>query len=114
MTPLHTHPESDETMYVLDGEILMHMDSAEHRIGAGGTAVAPRGVRHAFCVVADSARLLCLHTPGNCQAFYWGASAPTVAGAAAGPVDFARVRPSAQQHGGIEILGPPPFVVPEA
>ena len=26
MTPLHTHPESDETMYVLEGEILMHLD----------------------------------------------------------------------------------------
>jgi quercetin dioxygenase-like cupin family protein len=114
MTPLHTHPESDETMYVLEGEILMHMDGAEYRIGAGGIAVAPRGVPHAFCVVSDSARLLCLHTPGSCQAFYRGASAPTEAGAAAGPVDFDRVRSSARQHGGIEILGPPPFAAPGA
>ena|SRR5680860_593384 len=44
MTPLHTHPDSDETMYLLEGEILMHMDGVEHRIGVGGTAVAPRGV----------------------------------------------------------------------
>src|ERR1700709_1962603 len=46
MTPLHTHPDSDETMYVLEGEILMHMDGVEHRIGVGGSAVAPRGVPH--------------------------------------------------------------------
>ena len=38
MTPLHTHPESDETMYVLEGEILMHMDGGEHRVAAGGLA----------------------------------------------------------------------------
>src|SRR4051794_24512097 len=49
-TPLHTHPEADETMYVLRGEILMHLDGAEERIGAGGLAVAPRGLPHAFLV----------------------------------------------------------------
>ena len=48
MTPLHSHPESDETMYVLEGEILMHIEGREDRIAAGGLAVAPRGVPHAF------------------------------------------------------------------
>jgi quercetin dioxygenase-like cupin family protein len=108
-TPLHTHPDSDETMYVLEGEILMHMDGAEHRVGAGGLAVAPRGVPHAFLVVSTTARLLCLHTPGSCQAFYWDASEPVDAGEPAGPVDFSRVQASAAQNGGIVILGPPPF-----
>ncbi len=110
MTPLHTHPESDETMYVLEGEILMHMDGQEHRVAAGGLAVAPRGVPHAFLVLSEMARLLCLHTPGSCQAFYWGASEPIGADVtASGSVDFARVQASAKQNGGIEILGPPPF-----
>jgi quercetin dioxygenase-like cupin family protein len=109
-TPLHTHPGSDETMYVLDGEILMHMDGAEHRVGAGGLAVAPRGVPHAFLVLSTTARLLCLHTPGSCQAFYWDASEPLDAGEPAGEgVDFARVHASAARNGGIVILGPPPF-----
>lgn len=110
MTPLHTHPESDESMYVLAGEILMHMDGQEHRIVAGGLAVAPRGVPHAFLVVSDEARLLCLHTPGCCQAFYLAASEPISAdGVVSGVVDLGRVQASAKQHGGIEILGPPPF-----
>jgi quercetin dioxygenase-like cupin family protein len=110
LTPLHTHPESDETMYVLEGEILMHMDGQEHHVGVGGLAVAPRGVPHAFLVVSESARLLCLHTPGCGEAFYWGASEPIVdGGPESGSVDFARVQASAQQNGGIEILGPPPF-----
>jgi len=109
VTPLHTHPE-DETMYLLEGEILMHLAGAEHRIAAGGLAVAPRGVPHAFLVLSDTARLLCLHTPGSCQAFYWGASEPVSADRdAAGTVDFSRVQASAADNGGIEILGPPPF-----
>jgi quercetin dioxygenase-like cupin family protein len=113
MTPLHLHPESDETMYVLDGEILFHMDGVEHRVGAGGLAVAPRKVPHAFMVVSPVVRMLCLHTPGCCQAFYWDASEPISPGTGGvGPVDFARVQSSAAKNGGIEILGPPPFARP--
>ena len=32
-TPLHTHPDSDESMYVLQGEILVHIDGVDHRVG---------------------------------------------------------------------------------
>jgi hypothetical protein len=114
VTPLHIHPDSDETMIVLEGEILMHLDGAEHTVGAGGIASAPRGVPHAFMVSgADGARLLCLHTPGCCQAFYWDASEPVASddnrGVDAGPLDMSRVQASAMKNGGIEILGPPPF-----
>jgi quercetin dioxygenase-like cupin family protein len=107
-TPLHTHP-TDESMIVLEGEILMHLDGVEHRIAAGGIAVAPRGLPHAFLVLSETARLLCLHTPGTCEAFYLGASEPLAEGETSGEVDFGRVMASAQRHGGIEILGPPPF-----
>jgi quercetin dioxygenase-like cupin family protein len=114
VTPLHAHPDSDETMIVLEGEIVMHLDGTEHTVGAGGVAVAPRGVPHAFKVTGpDGARLLCLHTPGCCQGFYWDASEPIasdgVAAFTGGPVDMARVQASAAKNGGIEILGPPPF-----
>jgi quercetin dioxygenase-like cupin family protein len=112
VTPLHTHPDSDETMYVLDGEILMHLDGEQHRVAAGGLAVAPRAAPHAFLVLSETARLLCLHTPGCCQAFYWDASEPVGADTSSGPVDFARVQASAAKNGGIEILGPPPFAQP--
>lgn len=114
VTPLHLHPDSDETMIVLEGEILMHLDGEEHTVTAGGLASAPRGVPHAFRVSgADGARVLCLHTPGCCQAFYWDASEPVPRddsrGIDAGPVNMDRVLASAKKNGGIEILGPPPF-----
>lgn len=107
-TPLHIHPDSDESMFVLQGEILMHIDGTNHRVGTGGLAVAPRRVPHAFLVTSPEVRLLCLHTPGCCQAFYWDASEPRT-GDEAGAVDMNRVRASAEKNGGIEILGPPPF-----
>ena len=78
-------------------------------------AVAPRGVPHAFLVLSASAKILFLHTPGCCEAFYWGASEPMPtdgeADRAEGIVDFDRVRASAQANGGIVLFGPPPFGV---
>jgi len=63
-------------------------------------------------VVSATARLLCLHTPGCCQSFYWDASEPITADTPTpGTVDFAVVQASAQTNGGIEILGPPPFQI---
>lgn len=109
LTPLHTHPDSDETTYVLDGEILMHMAGEEHRLTTGAVAVAPRGVPHAFLVLSPRARLLFLHTPGCCQDFYFDASEPLAVGADSGQVDFSRIQESAQRNGGITLLGPPPF-----
>ncbi len=108
-TPLHTHPH-DETLYMLEGEIRLHIDGDERRVASGGVAMAPRGVAHAFLVTSETARILFLETPGSGEAFYRGASEPaTSVLEAAAPVDFGRVRASAERHGGIEILGPPPF-----
>ena len=63
VTPMHTHPDSDETMYILAGEILMNIDGEEHRVTTGGvTIAAPRGVPHAFKVLQDGT-LFCASTP---------------------------------------------------
>ncbi|HEV2027230.1 MAG TPA: cupin domain-containing protein [Candidatus Dormibacteraeota bacterium] len=108
-TPLHTHPH-DETLYVLEGEILLHIDGEEQLVGSGGVAMAPRGMPHAFLVTSETARVLFLETPGSGEAFYRGASEPaTTELETSAPVDFARLRASAERNGGIEILGPPPF-----
>jgi quercetin dioxygenase-like cupin family protein len=112
MTPLHLHAHEDETLYVLEGEILVHIDGKEHTVGRLGVAVAPRGVPHAFLVTSETARVLTLQTPGSAEAFYRGASEPAGPGAdPSGPVDFGRVREAAERSGGMEVLGPPPFKV---
>ena len=109
-TPLHAHANEDEALYVLEGEILVHIDGENHPVGPRGIAVAPRGVPHAFLVTSPTARVLCLQTPGSAEAFYRGASQPAGADTEpAGPVDFDRVRESAERSGGMQLLGPPPF-----
>lgn len=107
-TPLHTHPVSDETFYVLAGLIRLHVDGREDEVRAGGVAFVPRGVPHAFRAGDEGARLLCLHTPGGGEGFYRGASEPA-GGTSAPEVDFARVRQSAEQTGTMRVVGPPPF-----
>lgn len=106
-TPLHTHP-SEESLYLTAGQLLLHMDGDEHVVDAGSLVVCPRGVPHAFLVTSPSATLLCLQTPGSCQAFYLGASEPLTA-TTERVVDFGLIAKSAELNGGIDIVGPPPF-----
>src|SRR3954454_20257716 len=53
VTPLHVHPNADETVYVLEGELLVHIEGDDHALGEGGLFVAPRGVSHAMLVVSE-------------------------------------------------------------
>jgi len=108
-TPLHLHAEADETFYVLDGEIEVHIAGVTHGLSSGGIAVVPRGVPHAFRVTSPEARILCLQTPGSGEQFYRSASEPALEGHGPTPVDFARVAAAAAETHAIEILGPPPF-----
>ncbi len=109
-TPLHLHPNEEEAIYVIEGELLVHVDGQNHRLGRGGMCVAPRGVPHALLVTSETARVIALLAPGKAEAFYRGASEPASGDSeASGPVDFDRLRQSAERNGGIEILGPPPF-----
>ena len=108
-TPLHTHPAADETFYLLEGSMLLHIDGVEHEVGAGGVAVIPRGVPHAFLAQAEGARMLCLHTPGEVRSFHRAASEPAVPGVPAAAVDFVRIRQAAAATGSMTIVGPPPF-----
>ena len=109
-TPLHTHPNLDETLIVLEGEILVYAEGREHRVGPRGVAVALRGVPHAFMVTSESALILTLQTPGTGEAFYRDATEPATAETDPARTDWDRLRAAAQRHPDIiQILGPPPF-----
>src|SRR5258708_1604436 len=109
-TPLHTHAQVDETLYVLEGEILLQVDGEDQRLGSGAVAMAPRGVPHAFLVTSEMARILFLETPGTSEAFYRGASEPaTPELEAAAPLAFPRAPPSATPHRAPHLPAPPPL-----
>ncbi len=108
-TPLHVHPEAEETFYLLAGSILLHVDGHAHDLRTGGVAVVPREVPHAFMAGSDGARMLCLHTPGGGEDFYRTASEPASPGEPALPLDLDRIRKAAEATGSMRIVGPPPF-----
>jgi hypothetical protein len=65
-------------------------------------------------MTSETARLLVVVTPGSVENFYLDASGPAAEAhlSGRGPVDFGRIRASAQKTGATEILGPPPFAEP--
>ncbi len=108
-TPLHRDP-SDETFFVLAGEVLFHVDGAEHRASAGDSVSVRRGVPHAFVVTSDVARFLVLNTPGTHDRYVRDGGEPATHsdfGTAPAP-DYARIEAANRKHG-VELLGAPPF-----
>jgi quercetin dioxygenase-like cupin family protein len=70
-TPLHLHADHDETVYVLEGELLLHIDGVEHKAGPGSVVWIPRGTPHALLVTSEVARSIVVVTPGGAmEAFF--------------------------------------------
>jgi quercetin dioxygenase-like cupin family protein len=108
-TGLHRDP-SHETFYVLEGELLMHLDGEERRAKAGDTVAIRRGVVHAFMAASPVARFLVINTPGTHDRFFREGGFPAADRnfATAPAPDLERTSAAAQRHG-VEFLGPPPF-----
>lgn len=62
---VHYHTGFSESFYVLEGEIVLHLDGSEHTARAGDFAYVPRYSHHGFTNRSDEpARMLILFTPG--------------------------------------------------
>jgi quercetin dioxygenase-like cupin family protein len=109
VTPLHQHPTFEETIYMLEGEILVHVHGEEHRVGERGVVVFPRGVPHAFMCISETARILAIQTPALFSFYLDASEAITSPEQANRPPDFDRLRAAAERSDDIELLGPPPF-----
>jgi quercetin dioxygenase-like cupin family protein len=113
VTPLHLHPNADETFYVIDGEIQIHVDGAERTLKRGSVASVPRGMPHAIMVTSATARVLTIVTPGckELELFFREGGEPAMQRALPPitPLNLERIRAAALRHGSVVILGPPPF-----
>jgi uncharacterized cupin superfamily protein len=80
----HTHTREDETVLVVDGELVL--DDGERRIlAAGGAHVVPRGRRHAFVNESEeSVRLYFFCAPGGLERFFRDVTSGVAAEEAAG------------------------------
>jgi quercetin dioxygenase-like cupin family protein len=108
-TGLHTDP-SDETFYVLEGEILFHLDGEEHRAGTGETVQIRRGVPHAFTAVSETARFLYFNVPGTHDRLFREGGVPaTDRDFATAPAPDHERTLAAAKATGVDFIGPPPF-----
>ena len=110
-TPLHLHPDHDEIGYVLEGELLLHIDGEEQTARPGTVVWIPRGTPHAFLVTSELARSLWVNTPGGAmEAFYRQAGDPAPSRTLPpAEIDLDRLRGAGAGTGAMKMLGRPPF-----
>lgn len=67
---LHTHPESDEVLYVIEGEGVQTVgDSGEFPVTGGDHIFVPKGIEHStFNTGWRQLRLLAVYSPGGAEA----------------------------------------------
>jgi mannose-6-phosphate isomerase-like protein (cupin superfamily) len=109
MPPLHVHHDHDETFYVVEGTISIHLPDGQVTLREGESLLAPRGVPHVYRVESGTARWLGIGTPAGFAEFVREASdEPESDGFP--PLhrehDVERLAEAAVRQG-IELLGPP-------
>jgi mannose-6-phosphate isomerase-like protein (cupin superfamily) len=110
-TPLHVHRDSDQTHYVLEGELTFYLPGQSFVLGPGDCVNAPVNVPHTEHATSSTpVRLLDVNAPAGFDAFVATAGVParalTLPPADSPPPDVERLGAIAAAHG-IEILGPP-------
>lgn len=110
-TPLHLHEEHDETVYVLEGELLLHIDGVEKSAAPGDCIFIPRGKPHAFLVVSEMERSLWMVTPGGTMEQFYRQAGEVASGQTLPPtkIDIAHLRAVGEGTGAMKVIGPPPF-----
>jgi mannose-6-phosphate isomerase-like protein (cupin superfamily) len=110
-TPLHVHRDSDQTQYVIAGELTVYLPGRTLVLGPGECVNTPMGVPHTEHITsAGPARVLDVNVPAGFDEFIAAAGQP--AGALTLPPadrpapDAKRFAAIAAGHG-IEVLGPP-------
>ncbi|WP_371654726.1 MULTISPECIES: cupin domain-containing protein [unclassified Streptomyces] len=69
--PLHTHAESDETYFVLEGSLIMYIDGEVTTLGPGGMAHISKGTEHTWSTTVEGGcHFLTLHLPGGYELYH--------------------------------------------
>ena len=104
-TMLHRHPKTDETFFVLEGDLTMYVDGKLSTLHHGDMAYVPKMTPHAFANLSDQpVRFLGTFTPGG---FEKAGKAHTP-----GTPEYAAAMQKVHQQVDYEPLGPPPFGKP--
>jgi mannose-6-phosphate isomerase-like protein (cupin superfamily) len=110
-TPLHVHRDSDQTQYVLEGELTVYLPGQSFVVGPGECVNTPMNMPHTERVTsAGPVRVLDVNAPAGFDDFVAeaGQPAPELALPTRDrpPPDVERLASLAAEHQ-IELLGPP-------
>jgi mannose-6-phosphate isomerase-like protein (cupin superfamily) len=110
-TPLHTHMHSDQTMYVLDGELTVHFPGRTAVAGPGMCIHGPMGVPHAEHVTSPGpTRMVEVNAPAGFERFVAAVGRPAgVLTLPDPPLELGdpEVLTAVAAGHGIDVLGPP-------
>jgi quercetin dioxygenase-like cupin family protein len=96
----HSHDGFDETAYGLRGRLSLTVGGETFDVGAGQTVLIPRGVVHSFVnPYGETARALCVITPGVFGSAYFHEIAEVLRASAGGPPDPAKIGEVMRRHG---------------
>jgi quercetin dioxygenase-like cupin family protein len=106
VTDLHTHHDSDEIAYVLNGEVTFMIGDQTTVGGPGTCAFMPRGVPHAWKSTGEEpGRVLFLYTPGHAGSFFEESAQEKRSIASMSETEVAQMF---ERHGW-QRVAPPPF-----
>ncbi|MFG2867162.1 cupin domain-containing protein [Streptomyces sp. NPDC048338] len=98
--PRHVHHIADESVYVLEGELLVDIEDRTHALTAGQFVLLPHGVPHALRPGSGRPpRVLQISSPGGWECFVEDLVEARPALTSAGRLDPARLNRIAARHG---------------
>jgi quercetin dioxygenase-like cupin family protein len=66
-TPRHKHDDSEQTVLMLTGRMLIHIADETHEVGPGDICVVPIGTHHSFESIEGEVELLEVFAPMRVQ-----------------------------------------------
>jgi quercetin dioxygenase-like cupin family protein len=62
-TPAHAHPDTEQAVYILEGEAIVGIDGADHHVRQGDMIFLPAKVFHAFKALSERLKVLVIYSP---------------------------------------------------
>jgi len=108
-TVLHLHRKTDETFFVIEGDLAMSLEGKILHLHPGDIALIPKMTPHAFANLTDKpVRFLGTFTPTGFEEFF-ALTADAATQHALGTPEFDAAMNDVMKKVDMEMLGPPPF-----